>query len=263
MPTPRAGLFVTCLVDLLRPSIGFAAARLIEAAGCCVVVPEAQTCCGQPAYNAGDPQTSRTLALNTVRAFAGCDYVVTPSGSCAAMLKVHYPRLFAEASPAIRAEVSAFAARVHELCAFLADERRIAAVPGGYAGRATYHDSCSGLRELGIRSAPRRLLALVPGLKLVEMSEPETCCGFGGLFAEKYPGISNAIVSRKADDAGRTGADLLLAGDLGCLMNMAGKLTREGKALACRHVAEVLAGELADPPLGWSTHRPAARAAVP
>lgn len=263
MSTPRAGLFVTCLIDLVRPSIGFAAARLIEAAGCSVVVPEAQTCCGQPAYNSGDPQTSRTLALNTMRAFAGCDYVVTPSGSCAAMLTVHYPRLFAEGPLAIRDEVAAFADRVRELCVFLADERRITAVPGGYSGRVTYHDSCSGLRELGIRSAPRRLLALVPGLQLVEMSEPEACCGFGGLFAEKYPGISNAIVSRKADDAARTGADLLLAGDLGCLLNMAGKLTREGKTLGCRHVAEVLAGELFDPPLGWSGRRATTRGAVP
>jgi len=246
---PRVGLFVTCLVDLVRPSVGFATARLIEAAGCTPVVPTDQTCCGQPAYNAGDPETSRALALQTVRAFACCDYVVAPSGSCAAMLKIHYPRLFANDDPALRAEVAAFADRVHELCAFLADVRGVIAVPGRYVGRVTYHDGCSGLRELGIKSAPRRLLAGMPGVRLTEMAEPEACCGFGGLFAEKYPGISTAIVSRKVADAERSGADLLLAGDLGCLMNMAGKLTRDGRSLACRHVAEVLAGGLADPPI--------------
>lgn len=257
MQPPRAGLFVTCLVDLVRPSVGFAAARLIEASGCIVVVPEAQTCCGQPAYNSGDRDASQTLALQTIRAFAGCDYVVAPSGSCAAMLKVHYPRLFADAGPGLKAEVAAFSARVHELCAFLADVRGLTAVPGRYQGRVTYHDACSGLRELGIKSAPRRLLALVPGAVLTEMSEPEACCGFGGLFSESYAGISNAIVGRKADDAARTAAGLLLSGDVGCLMNMAGKLAREGRPIDCRHVAEVLAGELADPPIGRGTNQPA------
>lgn len=257
MQPPRAGLFVTCLVDLVRPSVGFAAARLIEAAGCTVVVPETQTCCGQPAYNSGDPATSRTLALQTIRAFTGCDYVVVPSGSCAAMIKVHYPRLFADAAPGVRSEVAAFAARVHELCAFLADVRGVTSVPGRYEGRITYHDACSGLRELGIKSAPRRLLALVPGAVVTEMAEPEACCGFGGLFSETYAGISNAIVGRKVDDATRTRADLILSGDLGCLMNMAGKLAREGRPIDCRpidcrHVAEVLAGELDDPPIGRS-----------
>jgi L-lactate dehydrogenase complex protein LldE len=247
---PRAGLFVTCLVDLVRPSVGFAAARLIEAAGCTVVVPETQTCCGQPAYNSGDPATSRALALQTIRAFAGCDYVVVPSGSCAAMLKIHYPRLFTDAAPEVSAEVAAFSARVHELCAFLADVRGLTAVPGRYEGRITYHDACSGLRELGIKSAPRRLVALVPGAVLAEMTEPEACCGFGGLFSETYAGISNAIVGRKVDDASQTHADLILSGDIGCLMTMAGKLAREGRLIACRHVAEVLAGELADPPIG-------------
>jgi L-lactate dehydrogenase complex protein LldE len=250
---PRAGLFVTCLVDLMRPSVGFAAARLIEATGCKVIVPERQTCCGQPAYNSGDRATAKSLALQTVRAFADCDYVVVPSGSCAAMLKVHYPRLITTEPPDIQSEVAAFAAKVHELCTFLTTIRPLTDVPGRYTGRITYHDACSGLRELGVKSAPRHLLALVPGVEIAEMTEPETCCGFGGVFAEKYAGISNAIVTRKADNANATSANLLLAGDLGCLMNLAGKLTREGHPLACRHIAEVLAGELADPPIG---HRP-------
>ncbi len=250
MNAPRAGLFVTCLVDLMRPSVGFAAARLIEATGCTVVVPDRQTCCGQPAYNSGDRATARALALQTVHAFADCDYIVVPSGSCAAMLKMHYPRLVTNDLPSVQSEVEAFAAKVHELCTFLAAIRPLTEVPGRYTGRVTYHDACSGLRELGVKAAPRRLLAMVPGVELTEMGEPESCCGFGGLFAETYAGISNAIVTRKADDAVATSAALLLAGDLGCLMNMAGKLTRDGRPVACRHVAEVLAGELADPPIG-------------
>ncbi len=251
VPAPRAGLFVTCLVDLMRPSVGFAAARLIEAAGCTVVVPEGQTCCGQPAYNSGDRATAKSLALQTIRAFADCDYIVAPSGSCAAMLKVHYPRLVS-GDPEHEADANAFAAKVHELCTFLTDIRPIASVPGRYAGRVTYHDACSGLRELGIKSAPRRLLAAVEGLELTEMPETEACCGFGGLFAEKYADISNAIVTRKIDNAANTDSSLILAGDLGCLMNMAGKLTRTGLPLACRHIAEVLAGELTEPPIGHS-----------
>lgn len=246
---PRVGLFVTCLVDLLRPSIGFASARLIEASGCTVAVPKGQTCCGQPAYNSGDRAASRALALQTVRAFEGCDYVVAPSGSCAAMLRIHTPKLFQDADPELRAEVDAFANRVFELCQFLVDVRALSTVPGHLKGRVTYHDSCSGLRELGIKSAPRQLLQSMPDVNLVEMSEAETCCGFGGLFSEKYPGISNAIVSRKCTEAQKTEADLLLAGDLGCLMNMAGKLKRVGSAIKVRHVAEVLAGDSSTPPI--------------
>jgi L-lactate dehydrogenase complex protein LldE len=247
---PRAGLFVTCLIDLIRPSVGFAAARLIEASGCRVVVPRQQTCCGQPAYNSGDRASAVELALQTIRSFSDCDYVVVPSGSCAAMMKIHYPQLFSDADSHVRQEAADFAAKVHELCAFLADIRKLDDLPGRYDGAVTYHDACSGLRELGVKAAPRRLLECVPGLELVEMQEPETCCGFGGLFAEKYAGISNAIVARKIEDAEHTRAPLLLAGDLGCLMNMSGKAAREGKRLSFRHIAEILAGELADPPIG-------------
>ncbi len=244
---PKAGLFITCLVDLIRPSVGFAAATLIERAGCDVIVPKGQTCCGQPAYNSGDRENARALALQTVRAFSDCDYVVVPSGSCAAMLKVHVPELLQDTPDSGAAQI--FAAKVFELTQFLADERKIGSVPGRYAGTVTYHDSCSGLRELGIKNAPRRLLAKVDGLSLQEMLECETCCGFGGLFSVKFPGISNAIVEKKAGNATASGADLLLAGDLGCLMNMAGKLNRTGSSVACRHIAEVLAGDLSAPPI--------------
>ena len=245
----RVGLFVTCLVDLLRPSVGFAAVKLLTDAGCEVEVPAAQTCCGQPAYNSGDKADAQEIARLTIAAFEGFDYVVAPSGSCAGMLKAHYPALLADdARWAARAKT--FAGKVHELIAFLVDVRGMTAVGAEFKGRATYHDSCSGLRELGIRAQPRRLLGSVKGLDLVEMADSDVCCGFGGTFSVKYPDISNAIVERKTEQIAATGADIVLAGDLGCLMNMAGKLSRQGRRIAARHVAEGLAGELGDPPIG-------------
>lgn len=245
---PRVGLFVTCLVDLVRPSVGFAAVKLLEAAGCTVEVPDTQTCCGQPAYNAGARADAKAIALNTMRAFHGFDYIVAPSGSCAAMLKLHYPRLMA-GDAATETEANEFAGRVHELVSFLVNVRQMTAVPGRFEGRVSYHDACSGLRELGIRSEPRALLACVPRLDLVEMADGESCCGFGGLFSVKYPDISNAMVEKKTAAISATAPSLLLGGDLGCLMNIAGKLSRQGSPIACRHVAEVLAGELSEPPI--------------
>jgi len=246
---PRVGLFVTCLVDLFRPSVAFAAVRLLEEAGCTVEVPRAQTCCGQPAYNSGDRKDTRALALQTVKAFSGFDYVVAPSGSCAAMIRDHYPALFKD-EPERLATVEAVAGRTWELVSFLTDVLRVERVPGRFAGSATYHDSCSGLRELGIKSQPRRLLGSVGGLELKEMQDSETCCGFGGTFCVKYPAISDKIVTAKADNIDATGADLLLAGDLGCLLNMAGKLKRRGSRVQTRHGAEVLAGMTEEPAIG-------------
>ncbi len=247
---PRAGLFVTCLVDVIRPSIGFAAATLIEATGCEVIVPPGQTCCGQPAYNSGDRKTAIALARQTIEAFADCDYVVAPSGSCAGMLKAHYPRLL-DATEADRAAAKAFAGKTHELVSFLFNERGMRQAPGVFEGAVTYHDSCSGLRELSIKTEPRQLLTSIKGLSFVEMDDSEICCGFGGTFSVKFPDISNAMVEKKAANIAAAGPATLLAGDLGCLMNMAGKLRRQGRDIACRHVAEVLAGELSDPPIGW------------
>ncbi|MEO9612200.1 MAG: (Fe-S)-binding protein [Nitratireductor sp.] len=246
---PKVGLFVTCLVDLFRPQIGFAAVKLIEEAGCDVAVPMAQTCCGQPAYNSGDNADAREIAQNTIRAFEGFDYVVAPSGSCAGMLKKHYPQLFAD-DPAWRERAEAFSARVHELVSFLTDVMGVGAVTARHTATITYHDSCSGLRELGIAAQPRALLASVEGLTLKEMQDPDVCCGFGGTFCVKYADISNAIVEKKTQTIEASGADLLLAGDLGCLMNMAGKLKRQGSAIEARHVAEVLAGMTDTAPIG-------------
>jgi L-lactate dehydrogenase complex protein LldE len=213
-----------------------------------VFVPSAQTCCGQPAYNSGDKRDAAALARQTIAAFDGLDYVVAPSGSCSGMLKSHYPKLLAD-DPAWKGRAIAFAERVHELVSFLVDVRGKTSVSGVFAGRVTYHDSCSGLRELGIKDQPRTLLSSIPGLTLVEMDDAEVCCGFGGTFSVKYSDISNAIVEKKTAHVVSTSPDLLLAGDLGCLMNMAGKLKRQGSAIAVRHIAEVLAGELSDPPI--------------
>lgn len=245
---PRVGLFVTCLVDLFRPSVGMAAARLIEAAGCDVVVPRDQTCCGQPAFNSGDRSNAKAIAAQTISAFDGCDYIVVPSGSCAGMLKAHYPELI-EGNPEAEEKAHDFSNRVHELVSFLIDVRGLSEVPGAFTGTVTYHDSCSGLRELGIKNQPRKLLTSIKGLSLSEMPECEICCGFGGAFSVKFPDISNAMVEKKTASIAAAEPDLVLAGDLGCLMNMAGKLKRQGRNIACRHVAEVLAGELDEAPI--------------
>jgi L-lactate dehydrogenase complex protein LldE len=247
---PRVALFVTCLVDLHRPTVGFAAIRLLEQAGCQVEVPRAQTCCGQPAYNAGDRDTARDLARGIIEAFSGYDYVVAPSGSCGGMLRHHMAHLFDD-DPNMRARADALAARCYELVGFLTDVMGVSRVNAAYEGVATYHDSCAGLRELGIRDQPRLLLGAVEGLTLAEMAEPDTCCGFGGTFCVKYPEISVRMVSDKTADIAATGADTLLAGDMGCLLNMAGRLERQGSPIKVRHVAEVLAGMTNDvPPIG-------------
>jgi len=214
---PRVALFVTCLVDLYRPTVGFAAIKLLEEAGCLVEVPPSQTCCGQPAYNSGDRANAKALARAVVDAFQGYDYVVAPSGSCAGMIAHHYPALF---------DMEKVAARLD--------------------GSVTYHDSCSGLREMGVKAQPRKLLKTVEGLSLIELAEPEICCGFGGTFCVKYPDISVRMVTDKCRDVQATGAGTLLAGDMGCLLNMAGRLKREGSSVKVHHVAEVLAGMTRD-----------------
>lgn len=242
-PKPRVGLFVTCLVDLQRPSVGFAAVELLRRAGCEVSVPERQTCCGQPAFNSGDTATTAALARQTIEALEGYDYVVAPSGSCAGTLKCHYPELLAD-DPDWAARARAFAAKVHELMSFLVDVRGLSgeALEARFDATATYHDSCSGLRELGVKAQPRALLQGVSGLQLEEMEETEVCCGFGGTFCVKYPQISARMGSDKLRHASDTGAEVLLGGDLGCLLNLAGRARREGLPLRVFHAAEVLAG---------------------
>ena len=247
--TVHVALFVTCLVDLWRPSVGFAAVKLLEDAGCRVSVPAAQTCCAQPAYNSGDQHDTRTLAAQMIATFEEYDYLVVPSGSCAAMIREHYPTLLA-GNPELAARAEALAAKTYELVSFLTDVRGMTGVEAAFEGSAAYHDSCSGLRELGIQAQPRALLATVTGLSLKELPDADVCCGFGGTFCVKYPEISDTMVTSKVEQVEQAGAGLLLAGDLGCLMNMAGKLQRRGSKIQVRHVAEVLAGMTGEPAIG-------------
>jgi L-lactate dehydrogenase complex protein LldE len=246
---PRVALFVTCLVDLFRPAVGFAAVRLLEAAGCQVEVPRGQTCCGQPSYNQGDRADTIRIALRLLDALAGYDYVVAPSGSCAGMLKKHYPELFAPGS-ADAERARELADRTYELTGFLVDVLGVGSSALELPVRVTYHDSCSSLRELGVRDQPRQLLSGIAGLELAELDDAEVCCGFGGTFCVKYPQISTKMVDDKVAAIEATGAELVLAGDLGCLMNIAGRLKRLGSKVEARHVAEVLAGEPLAPPVG-------------
>jgi L-lactate dehydrogenase complex protein LldE len=247
--SPRVGLFVTCLVDLFRPRIGFAAVRLLEQAGCHVEVPPIQTCCGQPAYNGGDRRDAAKIAAQVVEAFAGFDYLVAPSGSCAGMIRRHYPGLFA-AETAMRARAEALAAKSWEIVSFLTDVMRLDRIEARLDGCAAYHDCCSGLRELGVKRQPRRLLGRVAGLELKELPGAEICCGFGGAFSVKYPTVSDALATDKLRELEASGAAHLLAGDLGCLMHLAGKLHRAGSKVRVRHVAEVLAGMGEEPAIG-------------
>jgi L-lactate dehydrogenase complex protein LldE len=250
---PRVALLVTCLVDLVRPQIAFAAIELLERAGCIVSVPEEQTCCGQPAYNSGDRADAQAIAKQVIETFSGCDYVVAPSGSCTGMVRAHFPELFVQ-DPVWGPKAMELAARTFELTQFLVDvmgrKNIVTAVAAMKTQTALYHDSCSGLRELGVKTQPRALLAAVPGLKTKDYSGSETCCGFGGTFCVKYPDVSDRIVAQRVTDLSTEKADLVLGGDLGCLMNLAGKLSREGSPLRVFHIAEVLAGKTDEPAIG-------------
>jgi L-lactate dehydrogenase complex protein LldE len=256
---PRVGLFVTCLVDFVRPTVGFAAVKLLEEAGCTVEVPRAQTCCGQPAFNSGDRAGTKLIARQVIDAFRDHDYVVVPSGSCGGMIKTHYPELF-EGDPDLFREANDLAGKTYELLQFLVDVMGVDAVDATYEGTVTYHDACAGLRELGLKGQARTLLSSVAGLRIEELQGTEVCCGFGGTFCVKYPDISNEMVDQKAQTVEATGADTLLAGELGCLMNIAGKLQRRGADVRVRHVAEVLADMTgATPPIGRAPGESAAR----
>jgi L-lactate dehydrogenase complex protein LldE len=242
-------LFVTCLVDLFRPSVGFAAVKLLEDAGCRVEVPASQTCCGQPAFNNGDFSTTREIARQIIDAFAGFDYVVGPSGSCMGTIRTHYPALFAD-DPEELSRAKHLAERSYELTSFLTDIMGMGSVHARYDAAVTYHDSCAGLRELGVKTQPRTLLQSVAGLSIKEMQDTEVCCGFGGTFCVKYPEISGRMVSDKVANIERSGAETVLGGDLGCLLNISGRLKRLGKPFRAYHVAEVLANMTDTPAIG-------------
>lgn len=241
----RVALYVTCLVDLMRPEIGFAALQLLERAGCMVVVPEGQTCCGQPAASAGQRAIAVELAKKAVAELEGFECVVVPSGSCAEHICNGYPQLLAD-EPAWAARAQAVAGATRELSQFLAEHAPDFSPAGDFSGSVTYHDSCKGLRGLGIKQQPRALLARLPGLKLQEMPECEECCGFGGAFSVKYGEVSTRIVDRKCESIAGVGADVVAGGDLGCLLNIEGRLRRRGdETTRVLHFAEILAGEAA------------------
>ena len=239
----RVGFFVTCLVDLMRPSVGFAAIKLLEAGGADVFVPANQTCCGQPAYNSGDRADALALARKVVAEFEACDYLVAPSGSCGGMIRTHYADLFAD-DATLRDRAARLAAKTYELTDFLVNVLKFDAPPGQFAGRITYHDCCAGLREMGVKAQPRTLLAKVAGVELAEMADCETCCGFGGMFSIKFGEISARLADNKCQHVLNTGAAAVVLGDLGCMLNIEGRLRRRGDTTTqVLHVAEVLAGE--------------------
>jgi L-lactate dehydrogenase complex protein LldE len=243
----RVGLMVTCLVDVMRPEIGFSTLKLLEAAGCEVVVPEQQTCCGQPAYSSGNRAAARELAKKFIEEFEGFDYIVIPSGSCGGTVKTHYDDILSD-QPELLARYQKIKPRVFELTDFLVTVIRLEKLPAltsaSFKGSITYHDSCCGLRELGVQSQPRELLARREGVQLTEMNQARTCCGFGGTFAVKYGDISAAIVDDKCDNIHASGADAVVLGDLGCMLNIEGRLRRKGDhKTRVLHVAEVLAGD--------------------
>ncbi|MCW8885061.1 MAG: (Fe-S)-binding protein [Motiliproteus sp.] len=242
----HVGLFVTCLVNTMRPSVGFAALKLLEDAGCQVDVPEQQSCCGQPAFNSGDDEGTRQIATQIIQQFEVFDYVIVPSGSCAGMIKKNFVDLF-EGQPDWQSKAQQLADKTYELLSFLVDVCQYDPQGVELEGTFTYHDSCTGYRSLGVYEQPRKMLSNVEGLEHKPLHGHSECCGFGGTFCVKYSEISNAIVEEKTEHIVETEADYLLGGDMGCLMNMAGKLNREGhKEIKALHTAEVLAGMAQD-----------------
>jgi L-lactate dehydrogenase complex protein LldE len=235
----RLALCVTCLGDVFYPEVGEATVRLLRRLGLTVEFPLAQTCCGQPAFNAGFQQQARAVAQRNLAIFADYAYVVVPSGSCAAMFRHVYPELFA-ADPVRGEQAESLAARTYELSEFLVKIMGVDQLGAVFHGKVVYHASCHLLRELGVRDEPRRLIAQVAGTELVDIELAEQCCGFGGTFAVKYPQISDAMLQKKIAALKRTGAETLVSCDAGCLLHIAGRLRRQGESVRVMHLAELL-----------------------
>lgn len=238
----QVSLFVTCVVDQLFPKVGIAMADVLERAGCSVDFPEAQTCCGQPAFNSGYRHEARDVAKHFIKVFKDCEYIVSPSGSCTAMVSHHYAELFHD-DPERMHLVSRIATRTFEFSAFLTGVLGIDDVGARFPHTVTYHDSCHALRELKIRDSPRRLLDQVRDLTLREMDAAEECCGFGGTFSVKFPTVSGGMARTKIDSILRTGADTVVSLDASCLMQLQGALFRSGSHIRTMHLAEVLASK--------------------
>jgi L-lactate dehydrogenase complex protein LldE len=236
----KVSLFVTCLVDQFYPEVGLSAATVLGRLGCEVDAPAAQVCCGQPAFNSGYVARAREVARGLVAAFEGAEYVVSPSGSCCGMIRHYYGELFAD-DPAMRAKAQAFVEKVYELSAFMVRVLGVTDVGASFPHRVTYHPSCHGSRLLGVRDEPMTLLKAVRGVDFVPLPRAEDCCGFGGTFAVKMSEISGAIVDEKVDHVAETGAPYLVGTDMGCLMNIAGRMQVRGVKVQPIHLAEVLA----------------------
>ena len=240
----RVSLFITCLIDQLFPQVGVAMADLLTRLDVEVAFNPSQTCCGQPAFNSGFRSEAREVAQQLLavceRELETADYIVAPSGSCTTMIKRYYPELFAD-DVEIRKRAERVGKRCLEFSQFLVDVLHVESVGGSFHGRVTYHDSCHLLRELGVSRAPRKLIKAVRGIEFVEMEGCDVCCGFGGTFAVKYSEISNAIAAEKIANIRRSGADTVIACDAGCLMQMAGVLSRQDSNVRCLHIAELLA----------------------
>jgi L-lactate dehydrogenase complex protein LldE len=237
---PRVALFVTCLIDQIFPEIGRASVRVLERVGCRVEFPPGQTCCGQATFNDGFRDQARVLARQTMEALAGADAVVTPSGSCAAMLREFYPHLFDD-DPVLAERARALARRTYELSEYLVRVLSVTDVGARMPAAVAYHASCHGLRGLGLRDEPRRLLEAVRDLRLVDLPGAEECCGFGGFFSVKFAGLSGAMLASKIDALEGAAAEVVTATDASCLMHIAGGLARRGSRVRTMHLAEVLA----------------------
>jgi len=236
----RVSVFVTCIVDQLFPQVGMAMVEVLERIGYQVDFPEDQTCCGQPAYNTGYRDEAREVARHFLKVFRDADYIIVPSGSCTSMITHRYAELF-EKEPRWLEESHRLGPRVWEFSQFLLDVAGVEDVGARLDKVVTFHDSCHGLRELGIKEGPRRLLANVRGLTLREMDIPEECCGFGGTFSVKFPEISGGMVRTKIESIVRSGAEAVVGVDASCLMQIRGALSRAGSPIEAMHLAEVLA----------------------
>lgn len=237
----RVSLFVTCIVDQVWPAVGVSTVEVLRRLGCTVDFDQRQTCCGQPAFNTGYRDEARALARRSIEIFeeGGHDAVVSPSGSCTAMVH-HYAELFPE-EPEWRERAYRLAARTHELSSFLVNVMGVEEVGARFEGRLTWHDACHALRDLRVKEEPRRLLGRVQGAELVELPNAENCCGFGGTFSVKYPEISVAILDQKIDAIEAADVDAVVAADASCLMQIGGRLARRGSRAKAMHLAEVLA----------------------
>ncbi|WP_088832526.1 (Fe-S)-binding protein [Paenibacillus tyrfis] len=235
----RVSLFITCLADQIYPEVGESVVRLLHRYGCEVDFPQMQTCCGQPAYNSGYQDEAREVARNLIRAFEHSDYVVSPSGSCTGMVHHYYPQLF-ENEPEWKAKAEKLIGKTYEFSQFLVSVLGIKDLGAVYEGKATYHPSCHAMRLLGVREEPGELMAHIEGLELIELPRKEDCCGFGGTFAVKMADMSEAMVCDKAANVCATNADLLIGTDMGCLMNIGGRLNKENKPVRVMHLAQLL-----------------------